>query len=317
LGDALEGLPAALAARGHEVSVVVPCYAGFADDKRFARPALGITLSVQVGWKRHDAEILVGEAPNGVQLFLIRRDEYFARSGLYGEGGRDYEDNAERFIYFSHAIVELVRRIVPPAEILHVHDWHTALVPVLIKERRCRLRRFSRFITSPTREVFPRLISRSPICPANILGRRGVEFYGRLNLLKGGILFADKVTTVSERYAREIQTPEYGCGLDAVIRENGSKISGILNGAEYSVWNPASDPLLPRKYTPGICPERGSAVIRFWRKLDLAPRPTGPVFAMVSRLAEQKGLDLLIPVLDRLLADDVRIGYPRRRRFGL
>lgn len=307
LGDVLEGLPAALAARRHEVSVIIPCYAGLADDKRLGATATGVALTVQVGAKRHEAEILIGEAPRGVQVFLIRCDEYFARPGLYGAGGRDYEDNAERFIYFSRAVVELARRIVPPPEILHVHDWQTALIPVLVKERRLPIKTVLTIHNLAYQGSFPGSDFALTNLPGEYFSPRGVEFYGRLNLLKGGILFADKVTTVSESYAREIQTPEYGCGLDAVIREHLSKISGILNGADYSVWNPATDPFLPKKYTASNLSGKKKCRETLLAKLDLAPDPLGPVFAMVSRLAEQKGLDLLIPILDRLLADDVRL----------
>jgi starch synthase len=132
LGDVLEALPAALAARGHEVSVVLPCYRGLREKARDT----GVKFAVQIGAKRAVAEIWECTAPNGVQVFLVRCDGYFDRAALYGEQGHDYEDNAERFIFFSKAVVELVRRVVPPPDIVHAHDWQAALVPVLIRERR-------------------------------------------------------------------------------------------------------------------------------------------------------------------------------------
>ena len=132
LGDVLESLPGALAAAGHEVSVVLPCYRGL----REAAASTGVTFKIQIGDRQHDAEILQTTSPNGTQVFLVRRDEYFDRAALYGEDGHDFADNAERFIWFSKAVVELARRLVPGPDIVHAHDWQTALVPVLMKDRR-------------------------------------------------------------------------------------------------------------------------------------------------------------------------------------
>lgn len=307
LGDVLAGLPAALVARGHEVSVVLPCYRGLIEDKQLAARSTAVKIIVPVGGKRLEAEILQGESPSGVQIFLVRRDEYFNRPGLYAAEGRDYEDNAERFIFFSQAIIELARRVVPPLDLIHVHDWQTALVPVLVKHRRLPLKTLLTIHNLAYQGSFWGVDFGLTNLPGEYFTATGVEFYGRLNLLKGGILFADAVTTVSERYAREIQTPEYGFGLDAVIRENQWKLSGILNGAEYSVWNPATDKLLPKRYNPENLSGKKSCREALLAESNLEPKPAGPVFAMVSRLAEQKGIDVLAPLIDRLLADDVRL----------
>lgn len=307
LGDVLEGLPAALAARSHEVSVVLPCYRGLAGDARFAPRSTGVHIGVQVGDKRLDAEILQATAPNGVQVFLVRKDEYFDRPGLYGAEGHDYQDNAERFIFFSRAVVELARRIVPPLDILHVHDWQTALVPVLVKDRRLPFKTVLTIHNLAFQGSFWAYDFSLTGLPGHYFSPRGVEFYGRLNLLKGGILFADFVTTVSERYALEIKTPEYGCGLDPVIREHDAKLAGILNGADYNIWNPATDPFLPKQYKPSNLSGKRACRVALLKELNLETKPSGPVFAMVSRLAEQKGLDLLLPIIDRLLAANARL----------
>jgi starch synthase len=306
LGDVLEGLPAALATRGHEVSVVLPCYRGLREDPRLSTRSTGVRLIVPVSGVRRDAEILQAQAPNGVQLFLARRDEYFDRPALYGEG-RDYEDNAERFIFFSRVIMELARRILPPPEILHLHDWQTALVPVLLKERRLPIKSVLTLHNLAYQGSFWGIDFALTNLPPEYFSASGVEFYGRLNLLKGGMLFADALTTVSERYAREIQTPEYGFGLDAVVREHAAKLSGILNGADYTIWNPATDSFLPKKYSAANQAGKSRCRETLLSEVGLAPNPGGPVFAMVSRLAEQKGIDILMPIVDRLLADDVRL----------
>ena len=303
LGDVLEALPAALAAQGHEVSVVLPCYRGLRERARDT----GVKVTVQVGAQRQTAEIWECTAPNGVQVFLVRRDEYFDRDGLYGEAGRDFADNAERFIWFSKVVVELARRIVPPPEIIHAHDWQTALVPVLVRERRLPFKTVLTIHNLAYQGSFWGPDFGLTNLPGEYFTATGVEFYGRLNLLKGGILFADAITTVSERYAREIQTPEQGSGLDAVICEHAAKLTGILNGADYAVWNPAMDKLLPARFSADDLAGKKVCREALLRECGLLPAPRGPVLAIVSRLAQQKGIDLLLPLLDRLLADDVRL----------
>jgi starch synthase len=307
LGDVLEALPSALAKRGHEVTMALPCYRGLRDDPQLGAIATGVTIPIQIGDRQHSAEILQATAPNGTQVFLIRRDEYFDRDGLYGADGHDFGDNAERFIWFSKAIVELARRLAPLPEIVHVHDWQTALVPVLIKDRRLPFRSVLTIHNLAYQGSFWGFDFGLTNLHSSYFGPSGVEFYGNLNLLKGGVLFADQVMTVSERYAREIQTPEYGCGLDAVMREHAHKLSGVLNGADYGIWNPATDSHLPRPYSPTDLTGKLDSREALLAKCELAPAPRGPVFGIVSRLAEQKGLDLLLPLLDRLLSDDVRL----------
>ena len=307
LGDVLAGLPAALAARGHDVSICLPCYRGLREHPELQVRATGVEIQVPIGAKRVPAEILECTAPNGVQLFLIRRDEYFDRTTLYGPDGRAYEDNAERFIFFSKAVVELARRIQPAPEIIHAHDWQTALIPVLLRERRLPIRSVLTIHNLAYQGNFWAPDFGLLNLPGDYFTSQGVEFYGEVNLLKGGILFADRLTTVSQRYAQEIQTPAFGAGLDAVIREHAPKLDGIQNGVDDRVWNPATDRVLPERFSAGSM--AGKRVCRdvLLAEFQLAPRPAGPVIAMVTRLAAQKGIDLLVPLLDRLLAHDVRL----------
>ena len=303
LGDVLEALPAALAAAGHEVSVVLPCYRGLREKARDT----GVKITVPVGGTPVRAEIWETCAPNGVQVFLVRADGYFDRPALYGEEGRDYEDASARFIFFAKAAVELARRIVPAPDVLHVHDWQAALVPVLVRERRLPFKTVLTIHNLAYQGSFPAEHFGLTNLPGDYFSARGVECYGRLNLLKGGLLFADALTTVSERYAREILTPEQGSGLDGVMREQAGKLVGILNGADYAVWNPATDQLLPERFSPTALAGKRACRDALLAECGLEPEPGGPVLAMVSRLAEQKGIDLLLPLLDRLLADDVRL----------
>lgn len=307
LGDFLEALPAALAERGHDVSVVLPCYRGLREDPGLAVRPTGVKITIPVGIKRIDADILQGEAPNGVQVFLIRHDEYFDRSGLYGDDGGDYGDNAERFIFFSKAVLELACRMAPIPELIHAHDWQTALIPVLVKQRGLALKTVLTIHNLAFQGSFWGIDFGLTNLPGDYFSGHGVEFYGNLNLLKGGIVFANQLTTVSERYAREIQTPEYGGALDPVVRANAHKLTGILNGADYDLWNPKLDPLLPHRFEPLDLAGKIKCRDALLKELDLDPNPTGPVFAIISRLNDQKGIDLLLPILDRLLGDDVRM----------
>ena len=307
LGDVLEGMPPALTARGHEVSVVLPCYRGLRADARLGARSTGVRLVIPLGGKRVPCEIFEGQAPNGSQIFLIGCDAYFDRPELYGENAGDYPDNAERFIFFSKAVVELARRILPPPDILHVHDWQTALAPVLARHLRLPLRTVLTIHDLAFQGNFWGVDFGLTNLPGDYFSARGVEFYGNLNLVKGGIVHADALATVSESYAREIQTPEGGSGLDPVIREHAGKLSGILNGANYAEWNPATDASLPETYQPSNLAGKKACRTALLKDLGLEADPRGPVYALVSRLTERKGIELLLPLLDRLLANDVRL----------
>lgn len=306
LGDALGALPAELQARGHEVSVILPCYRSIREDKSLEVERTGVEMTIEVGPRRIETEILetcVGK----VQVFLVRRDEYFDRPELYGSGGRAYDDNAERFIFFSKAVVELARRVNPTPDVVHVHDWQTALVPVFMRDRQLPIRSLLTLHNVAYQGNFWGLDFGLTNLPDSYFSASGIEFYGRINFLKGGILHAHALTAVSERYARDIQTPESGAGLEAVLREQAGKLSGILNGLDSKVWNPAGDKFIAKKYKPSAPAGKKNCRNALLQELGLEKDPRGPVFNMVTRLAEQKGFDLLIPLLDRFLADDVRL----------
>ncbi len=305
--DVMDALPHELRERGHEVSVALPFYREIRENPGFKEQDTGITVDVRVGDKTHIAEYLEGRSASGVQLFLIRCDEFFDRPEIYGEHGQPYEDNAARFIFFCKAAVELARRLTPAVQILHVHDWAAALVPVFVHARRLPFRTVLTIHHLEEQGSFWGLDFALTNLPERFFTLRGIEFFGRLNFLKGGILYADKITTVSEHYRREIQTPAGGCGLDVVLRENAHRLSGILHGADYERWNPQTDKLLLSNYSSDSL--AGKQVCRYalLNGLQLAPQPSGPVFGMVTRVVQEKGFEILVPVLDRLLSDDVRL----------
>ncbi len=307
LVDVLEALPRELRARQHEVAIAMPFYREIRENGSFLTRDTGITVDVQLGEKNYVAEFVEGRTAGGVQTFFVRCDEFFDRAGIYGEHGASYEDNAARFIFFGKAALELARRMSPTPQILHVHDWAAALVPVLVRHRQLPFATVLTIHHLAEQGSFWGLDFGLTNLPERYFKPRGVEFFGRLNLLKGGILFADKITTVSERYRREMLNPAGGLGLDIVLREHAHRLVGILNGADYERWNPEIDGLFPQPFGPGYL--EGKAICRdlLLDGLALAPGPAGPVFGMVTRLVPEKGFDLLMPLLDRLLSDDVRL----------
>ncbi|MEY2495576.1 MAG: starch synthase [Verrucomicrobiota bacterium] len=307
LVDVLEALPRELRARKHEVGIAMPYYREIRENPGVSTKETGITVDVRVGARNYVAEFLEGRTAGGVQTFFVRCDEFFDRAGIYGEHGVAYEDNAARFIFFSKAALELARRMTPTPQILHVHDWAAALVPALVQNQQLPFATVLTIHHLAEQGSFWGLDFELTNLPERYFKPGGVEFFGRLNLLKAGIVFADKITTVSERYRREILTPVDEPGLDIVLREHANRLVSILNGADYQRWNPETDYLLPRQFGPGDL--EGKSICRdlLLDALMLAPAPAGPVFGMVTRLVPEKGFDLLMPLLDRLLSDDVRL----------
>src|SRR5881394_1458284 len=307
LVDVMDALPSALRDRGHEVSVALPFYPEIRENRAFKKKDTGITVDVQVGATTHVARYLEGRSARGVQLFFIRCDDFFDRAGIYGEHGKPYQDNAARFIFFCKAIIELSRRLTPRVQLLHAHDWAAALVPVFVRAQGLPFKTVLTIHHVADQGSFWGLDFGLTNLPERFFSLNGVEFFGRLNFLKGGILYTDRITTVSEHYRREILTPSGGCGLDGVLGENAHRLTAILDGADYNVWNPASDRLLPARYDEKKL--RGKQVCRdaLLKEMKLAPGARGPVFGMVTRVVQEKGFEILVPLLDRLLWDDVRL----------
>ncbi|MFL6529370.1 MAG: glycogen synthase [Chthoniobacterales bacterium] len=307
LVDVIEALPRELRKRGHEVGIVLPYYREIRENPLVEISDTGVTVDVRLGAKKKIAEFLTSRTAGGVQLFFLRNDEYFDRGGIYGEHGTAYEDNAARFTFFCKAALELARRLNPSPQVLHLHDWPAALVPALVENARMPFRTVLTIHHLEQQGSFWGLDFALTNLPERYFTLRGLEFFGRLNFLKGGILYANHITTVSERFRREILTPEAGSGLDIVLRENAHKLSSILNGADYTRWNPATDRLLPHTYDADALDGKRMCRELLLDGLNLAPSPNGPVFGMVTRTVPEKGFDVLMPVLDRLLSDDVRL----------
>src|ERR1051326_6261576 len=224
--DVLDALPHQLRQLGHEVAVAIPFYREIRENPTVAEEDTGVTVDIRVGEETHIAEYLKSHSASGVQLFFVRCDHFFDRPGIYGEHGTPYEDNAARFSFFIKAALELARRLTPSPQILHLHDWAAGLGPVYVRAHRLPFATVLTIHHLAEQGSFWGLDFQLTNLHERFFTLRGVEFFGKLNFLKGGILFSDKVTTVSERYRREIQTPECGYDLDAVLRENAFKQIG-------------------------------------------------------------------------------------------
>ncbi len=305
LADVAGALPRALAERGCDVRVVLPAYRAIDRGKFEFRPAG--SAEVPVGRERAPVQFLESRFPgSAVPVYLVAHD-LFDRPGLYGEGGgTDYADNLERFTVFGRGVQALMRHLAWRPQVVHCQDWQTALLPVWLR-------------TEPQDPVFAEAatlftvhnLAYQGLFPAerlpvtglgpDLFTPRGLEFYGRINLLKGGLVFADLLSTVSEQYAREIQTAEFGCGLEGVLRERAPDLVGILNGVDYAAWDPSVDRLIPARYTPDDVSGKQACKADLQRTQGLAVDPATPLVGMITRLADQKGLDLVAATLDVIL----------------
>jgi starch synthase len=307
LGDVAGALPRALAARGHRVSVVTPRYGSI--DPRAA------------GLARKEGALRVrGEATSlwvkraGATFYFVENERLFgSRRGLYSDGGRDYGDNAERFTFLCRAALALPAALRLRAEVVHANDWQSGLVPFLLQHEHAGDPALAGARTVFTihnlayQGVFPKEVVPHLGLPWDAFHHDGLEFHDHLSFMKAGLTSADALTTVSPTYAREILTPEGGAGLDAVLRHRRAALHGILNGIDVEEWNPATDPHLPAHYSARALAGKGRCKAALQRELGLPPRAETPLVGMVSRLVEQKGVDLVAAVLDDLLSRDVQV----------
>ena len=308
LADVVGALPKCLAGRGHEVSVVLPRYR-----KTPAGPVLLRNLSIPVGEELHFPDIQDGRAQEGVRYFFVDYPPFFDREGLYVDGGADYPDNAQRFALFARAALELMKRTGVP-ELIHCHDWQSALVPVLLKSQHAKDPALGRVPVVFTvhnlgyQGLFPRQTLAALGLPESLFTIEALEYYGQVNLLKGGLVFADFVSTVSRKYAQEIQTEEYGHGLDGVIRHRAATVTGIVNGVDYSQWSPETDKFLAANYSVEKLDGKRACKKDLLEQFRLpAADLKKPLVGIVSRFATQKGFDLIAEVADELMENDLKV----------
>lgn len=316
LADVAAALPRALAELGAEVAVAMPKYRGVeakADLEEVSR------FPVSIGGEDKECVVFRSTLPGGqVPIYFLGHDPYFDREQIYGEGGGDYPDSLERFAFLSRGALSLAHHLEIKPEVIHVNDWHTALVPVYLRAG-LDLRGAKTVLTIHNlayQGVFPWEKRAVLGLPEQAL--TALEHQGKLNLLKGGIATADLLTTVSPAYAREIL--ERGEGLEDALRARAEDLVGVLNGVDYSVWNPETDPHLWANYSARDLSGKEENKRRLQGELGLENDPRAPLVGMISRLAEQKGFDLVIPAFDRMMALGIQFvllgtGDPRYEEF--
>ncbi|HNQ87452.1 MAG TPA: glycogen synthase GlgA [Verrucomicrobiota bacterium] len=312
LADMVAALGKFLARAGHDVGLVTPLYRGIRERFRLLQP-FRYRLEVPLGHATVSATLWTTAAPDGLRLYFVDQPAFFQRRGLYGEDDVAYADNAARFIFLSKAVAHLARHLTPPPEVVHVHDWHVGLVPLLIRDAAVRGGWREAPGTCLTihnlayQGVYPRAIYEATNLPWSYFTHEGLEFHGHVSLLKAGVAYADALTAVSPQYAQEIQTPEQGCGLDGLLRARAGRLSGILNGVDYEEWRTRNNPSLVHGYDLADPDGKAANKAALQHELGLPARPEVPLFGIVSRLVDQKGIDIELTALTELLASDIQV----------
>lgn len=306
LADVIDGLPRALHAMGHEVVVLLPRYHG-----NRVRSTLVSSVTIALGEELRFPSIAEGQAVGGVRHLFVDDPAFFDRPHLYGDKEGDYPDNAERFAEFASAAIECMKRVWLP-DVVHCHDWQSALVPVLLRTLHAddpAVRSLPIVLTIHNlayQGVFPQTALQKIGLPDRLFTIDALEFYGKVNFLKGGLIFADYLTTVSRRYAKEIQTREYGCGLDGVIRNRADHLVGILNGVDYGAWSPEADTLIAQNYSAHNLKGKEACKKDLLESFRLPQENLErPLIGIVSRFVDQKGFDLLAEIAGELMREDI------------
>ncbi|MEK6564891.1 MAG: glycogen synthase GlgA [Candidatus Omnitrophota bacterium] len=293
LADVVGALPLALEELGLEVRVVIPKY----------KPArLSQTVSRAIG-----SDIEVTKIGKNAQVYFIKNDAYFNREGLYGDKNGDYPDNLERFSFFCRRALEILPEINFRPDVIHCHDWQAGLIPVYLKTVYSKNKFYKHIKTVFTihnlayqgvfnKEKYPKLG-----LDWSLFKIEGLEFYGKVNFLKGGLIFSDSLSTVSLAYSKEIQTKEFGCGLEGLLHQRKKYLFGIINGLDYKVWDPAQDRYIYKKYSPLNLEDKYANKKLLQEERGLSVRADVPLLGMVSRLVTQKGLDLVTQGLEELI----------------
>ena len=311
LADVVGALPQALAACGVEVAVVLPRYRKTKLEKS---KELVPSLTVALGTRLHFPRVIEAPKKGKVRWIFVDYPPFFDRDSLYvGKDGKDYPDNPERFSLFSRAVLEIAKSVFRP-DIIHCHDWQAGLTPVLLRTAYAQ-----DLLLSNIPSVFTiHNLGYAGLFPSDALMRAGLggelftmdglEFYGQVNFLKGALIHASAVSTVSRKYALEIQTPEYGYGLEGVLRGRTGRVSGILNGVDYSEWDPATDQLIAANYTAAKLDGKKACKLDLLRAFGLPESDSQlPLIGIVSRFTRQKGADLIAEVADRVLSERIRL----------
>ncbi len=312
LADVAGSLAKMYSQLNHHSIAILPAYQQI-DLAKYNIRNTGIEFDLMVGHSTERVSVLSSNVIPGTTTYLLRHPFFSHRAELYGTAQGDYPDNAQRFILFSKAALELLVRLDFKADIIHCHDWQTGLVPTYLKngyQHHPNLKETKAVFTIHNlafQGLFPPETMLTAGLPWAIFHIDGLEFYGKMNFLKGGLAFSDHITTVSPTYAREILTPEFGCGLHGLLDVLSYKLTGIINGIDYSEWNPKIDTFLPGKYDALNSANKQASKKLLCKLFGLKYSAEKPLLGMVSRLASQKGLDLLLEILPSLFELDLEV----------
>ncbi|MFQ5596764.1 MAG: glycogen synthase GlgA [Nitrospiria bacterium] len=309
LADVVGALSAALVQKGASITVFLPLYSQI-DQHRFLLKDTEKEISIPISDRKEQGRLYTSYH-DGVHYVFIAHDRYFNRPGFYGTGEGDYFDNAERYLFFSRGVIEGANALGLQPDVFHCHDWHSALIPLYLK--------------TVYADIFPHIPT---VLTVHNLGYQGIfwhydwhllklpwdyfndqhlEFFGKINFLKGGLLYADLLTTVSTTYAREIQNPENGFGLDGVFRMRKEDLHGIINGIDTVEWDPSHDPHIAAHYTANIVSGKYNCKAALQKELGFPVKKNIPLLGMISRLADQKGIDLVAGVFNKIMKYPLQI----------
>jgi len=311
LADMVGALGKALAHAGHEVHIVTPLYRGIREKfPKMCRVDWKFNLPLGLKWKQGDLWSL--DVENGLKVYFVDQPGFFDRAGIYFEDNISYADNAGRFIFFSKCVTHLARYSAWQPDVVHVNDWQAALVPALMLHQE----RAEGWENPPPtcltihnlayQGIFPPDAFALTNLPPEFFSMDGAEFYGQLNCLKAGILFAGAITTVSPRYAREITTEALGCALDDRLRQRRKQLFGILNGVDYGEWNTTENLFLSHTYSVTRLAGKAANKLALQTEAGLPRRKDVPLFGTISRLTEQKGVDIELGALEEMLSADIQ-----------
>jgi starch synthase len=307
LADLVGSLPPALKKLGIDTSCIIPYYADI-DAERFNIEKIA-PLEVQIGWRRETGAIYRATFAAKIPIYLVRCDRHFNREGIYGVDGIDHEDNHLRYSFFSAAVLEICEKLKLRPDIIHAHDWTTALVPVY-------LRRWA--------GKYPSLVNTRTVLTIHNIGYQGVigksefedlglswelfnperlEFYGKVNLLKGGLVYADALTTVSKTYAEEIQTANLGYGLEGVLQAKNKSLRGIQSGIDIRAWDPECDKYIKDHFDADSLDGKKKVKATLQKRFSLTVNNAIPLFVFIGRFVDQKGFDILLPIMEKLVED--------------
>lgn len=312
LADVTGTLPKEIQTLGHEVTCLIPKYKKI-DPERWSLKKLIDRLEVPMGSEVETGRVYAHEDPAGMKVFFVDQPEYFSRDELYGTPLGDYPDNDRRFVFFQRGALEALRALRVRPDVIHCHDWQTGLVPAYLKTLYVGEPVFSK-----TKSVFTiHNLAYQGNFPPDSLPLTGLswdefrlerlEFYGKVSFLKGGLVYSDALTTVSPRYAEEIRTKEYGCGMEGVLETRQSDLVGIVNGIDPEEWNPEKDSELPARFSSRDLGGKSVNKQALQKDNHLSSDSRVPLLGIITRLADQKGLDILAPAMERMMKRGIQL----------